>query len=134
MEQMQGRWDGRILVLFNCLKMADTFAVCQSGGKAAVSSYRWSAGARESAQFFKMTLGIWSGPQALWGLMALSNLHSPAVLMLNALIIGCCGGVNVWGSTVELVHENLNLLLAVTHTSEPFCFGGLLQCCLVFCF
>ena len=72
------------------LNTADTFAVRQSEGRTAVSNDRWkmslSAGARVSAQFFKMTFGIWSGPHAL------SNLHTPAVLMLISLIIGCCGG------------------------------------------
>ena len=69
----------------------------QSEGRTAVSNDRWkmslSAGARVSAQFFKMTFGIWSGPHALLGLMALSKLHTPAVLMLISLIIGCCGGL-----------------------------------------
>ena len=75
--------------------MADTFAVRQSEpqteGKTVVSNDRWkmslrlSVGARVSAQFFKTTLGIWSGPHALWGLMVLSNLHTPAVLMLISL-------------------------------------------------
>ena len=76
--------------------MADTIAERQSTGKTAVSNDHWkmslSAEARVSAQFFKITLGIWSCPHALWGLMALSNLHTPAVLMLISLIIGCCGG------------------------------------------
>ena len=92
-----------------------------------MSNDRWkmslSAGARVSAQFFKMTFGIWSGPHALWGLMALSNLHTPAVLMLISLIIGCCGGSRCGGSrstisgedTLELVQEDFSLLLAVTH-------------------
>ena len=46
------------------LKNADTFAVRQSEVKTAVSNDRWkmslSAGARVSAQFFKITLEIWS--------------------------------------------------------------------------
>ena len=62
------------------------FAVRQSEGKTAVSNDRWkmsvSARTRGSSQFFKMTLGIWSGPHALWGLVTSSNLHTPAVLML----------------------------------------------------
>ena len=74
----------------------------QSEGKTAVSNDRWkmslSTGARVSAQFFKMTLGIWSGPHALWGLVAFSNLHTPAVLMLISLIIGCCGGSRCGGA------------------------------------
>ena len=40
----------------------------QSEGRTAVSNDRWkmslSAGDRVSAQFFKMTFGIWSGPHA----------------------------------------------------------------------
>ena len=55
--------------------------------------------------------------------MALSNMHTPAVLMLISLIIGCCGGSTLWGrrctfsgeDTLELVQEDLSLLLAVTH-------------------
>ena len=74
----------------------------QSEGRTAVSNDRWkmslSARDRVSAQFFKMTFGIWSGPHALWGLMALSNLHTPAVLMLISLIIGYCGGSRCGGT------------------------------------
>ena len=62
----------------------------QSEGKTAVSIDRWkmsrSAEARVSAQFFKITLGMWSGPHGLWGMTDLSNLHTPAVLMLISLI------------------------------------------------
>ena len=111
------------------------FAVRQSEGKTAVSNDRWkmslSAGARVSAQFFKMILGIWSGPHALWGLMALSNLHTPAVLMLISLIIGCCGGSRCGGAdppslvkTLWNWSRRISAFSLLSHTSEPFFFRG----------
>ena len=104
---------------------------------------RWkmslSAGARVSAQFFKMTHGIWSGPQTLWGLVALSNLHTPAVLI--SLIIGRCGGSRCGGAVPPSLVKTLwnwsrriSAFSLLSHTSEPIFSGGLLQCCLVFCF
>ena len=117
-------------------------------GKTAVSNDRWkmslSAGVRALAQFFNIILGIWSGPHALLGLMALNKLHTPAVLMLISLIIGynwVLWRVKVWGSrstisgedTLELVQKDLIPLLVVTPVNYSLS-GGLLQCCLVFCF
>ena len=107
----------------------------QSDGRTAVSNDRWkmslSAGARVSAQFFKMTFGIWSGPHALWGLMALSNLHTPAVLMLISLIIVCCGGSRCGGAdppslvkTLWNWSRRISVFSLLSHTSEPFFFGG----------
>ena len=117
----------------------------QSEGKTAVSNDRWkmylSAGARVSAQFFKMTLGIWSGPHALWELMALSNLHTPAVLRLISLIIGCCGGSKCGGAdppslvkTLWNWSRRISAFSLLSHTSDHSFSGGLLQCCLVFYF
>ena len=105
----------------------------QSDGKTAVSNDRWkmslSAGARVSAQFLKMTLGIWLGPHALWGLMALSNLHSPALLMLISLIIGCCGGSMCGGAdppslvkTLWNWSRRISAFSLLSHTSESFFF------------
>ena len=127
------------------MKTADTFAGRQSEGKTAVSNDLWkmslSAGARVSAQFFKMTLGIWSGQDSLLGLMALSNLQTPAVLMLISLIVGCCGGSRFRGAdppslvkTLWNWSRKISAFSLLSHTSEPFFFRGLLQCCLVFCF
>ena len=123
--------------------MADTFAVRQSEGKTVVSNDRWkmslSAGARVSAQSVKMTLGIWSGPHALWGLMALSNLHTPAVLMLISLIIGCCGGSRCGeADPPSLVKTLWNCIIDLfpfgfTHTS-PTCFLDEFVVCPVVCF
>ena len=107
----------------------------QSEGRTAVSNDRWkmslSAGARVSAQFFKITLGIWSGPHALCGLMALSNLHTPAVLILISLIIGCCGGSRCGGADPQSLVKTLwnwsRRIVAfslLSHTSEPFFFRG----------
>ena len=97
----------------------------------AVSNDRWkmsrSAGARVSAQFFKMKLGIWSGPHALWELMALSNLHTPAVLMLISLINGCCGGSRCGRAAPPSVVKTLwnwsrriTAFYLLSHTSEPY--------------
>ena len=106
------------------MNTADTFAVRQSEGRTAVSNDRWkmspSAGARVSAQFFKMTFGIWSGPHALWGLMVLSNF---GCVNVNITYNWVLWRVKVWGSrstisgedTLELVQEDFSLLLAVTH-------------------
>ena len=118
--------------------MADTFAVCQSEGKTAVSNDRWkmswSSGARMPAQFFKIILGIWSAPHTLWGLMALCNLHTlavPAVLMLTSLIIGFCGRPRCGGAdppslvkTLWNWSRRISALSLLSHTSEPFFFWG----------
>ena len=61
----------------------------QSDGKVPKSNDSWNiiatAGASVSAQFFNTTLGMESGPQALAGLILLSNFATPAevILMLS---------------------------------------------------
>ena len=105
----------------------------QSEGRTAVSNDRWkmslSAGARVSAQFFKITFGIWSGPHALWGLMALSNFHTPAVLVLISLIIGCCGESRCGGAdppslvkTLWNWSRRISPFSLLSHTNDPFFF------------
>ena len=100
--------------------------MCQSGGKTAVSNDRWSAG--ESAQFFKIILGIWSGPETLWGLMALNNLHTLAALMLVSLVIGCCGGSRMVDEQLVKTLWNwsrrISAFSLLSHTIKPFCLGG----------
>ena len=78
-----------------------------------------------------MILGIWSGPHALWGLMVLSNLHTPAVLMLISLIIGLCGGSRCGGADSPYLVKTLwnwsrriSAFSLLSHTSEPVFFGG----------
>ena len=90
-----------------------------------------SAGARVSAQFFKLTLGIWSGHTCFVELMGLSNVHTTAVLMLISLITGCCGGSRCGGAdppslvkTLWNWYRRISAFSLLSHTSEPFCEGG----------
>ena len=89
-----------------------------------------------SAQFFKMTLGIWSGPHVLRGLIDVSNLHTSAVVMLISLITGCCGGTRC-GEQKSLCKRSsiISAFSSLSHTSEPFFFQGatpMLSCFLLF--
>ena len=70
--------------------------------------------------------------------MALSNLHTPAVLMLISLIIGCCVGSRCGGAYPPSLVKTLWRISAfslLSHTIEPFFFRGatpILSC--FFCF
>ena len=73
--------------------------------------------------------------------MDLSNLHTPAVVMLYSRIIGCCGGSRCGGADPIYVVKKLcnwsrriSAVSLLSQTSEPFLLGGLFQYCLALCF
>ena len=124
MGQTSGRWDSRCVSPF--LKTADTFAVRQSNGRVPMFSDLWkmskSAGDRVSVQFFRTALGIWSGPQALNGLIDLQFAYSHCVYgdvtntgVLWGIKVQRDGSIFSCENTLELFQEDLCLLLTITH-------------------
>ena len=135
--EMGRQFTGRCVSRF--LKTTDTFAVRPSNGRVPVCSDLWklsrSAGDRVSAQFFKTALGIWSGPQALNGLIDLCNLHTPAVSTVMSQMLWRCRGPRCDGAdpsslvmTLWNCSKRISSFSLLSPTSDPF---FLLQCCLV---